>query len=392
MFFWHAWPKTEPAGWPAPAPATHDMTHDSAQHPPRHVPVLLAEAMACLAPQAGGVYVDATFGAGGYARAILQVPGTRLFAIDRDPHAIAAGQALAEEYPDRLVLLQGRFSGMEELLAAHGVERVDGVVMDLGVSSMQLEAPARGFSFLREGPLDMRMEAAGLSAAEVLNTFREEEIADILKTYGEERRARPIARAVVRRRKERPFRTTFDLVEVVEEVMGAPRPGRKHPATRTFQALRIFVNRELEEVARGLMAAERLLKPGGRLVVVSFHSLEDRIVKRFFAMRTGRGEAASRRLPHEPEPVEPSFVDLAPGGIAPSAEEIARNPRARSARLRAGERTQAPAIGEMPPLPGLRADERSAGRREVRTTGRRHGRGRRRGGGGGFRKRGRGKA
>lgn len=366
------------------------MIDEPANNEPRHVPVLLAEAMTYLAPRPGGVYVDATFGAGSYARAILEVPETRLFAIDRDPHAITGGQALVAEYPDRLTLLHGRFSEMEKLLAEHGVEQVDGVVMDLGVSSMQLDTAERGFSFMHEGPLDMRMEAEGLSAADVLNTFREKEIAEILKTYGEERRARPIARAIVRRRKERPFATTFDLVEVVEGVMGAPRPGKKHPATRTFQALRIFVNRELEEVARGLMAAERLLKPGGRLVVVSFHSLEDRIVKRFFAARTGRGEAASRRLPHEPEPVPPSFIDLTPGGIAPSEEEISRNPRARSARLRAGERTEAPAIDEMPPLPGVRVEERTGGRKAGIPRGMRHHAPARRGRGGGkagFRKR-----
>ncbi len=327
----------------------------------RHVPVLLREAMEYLSPRPGGVYVDATFGAGGYARAILDVPETRLFAIDRDPAAIAGGRALAEDHPGRLILLHGRFSDMERLLADHDVTAVDGVVMDLGVSSMQLDEADRGFSFMREGPLDMRMEGEGLSAAQVLNTFREEDIADILKTYGEERRARPLARAIVRRRKERPFTTTFDLVEVAESVLGRPRPGRKHPATRAFQALRIFVNRELEEVARGLLAAERLLKPGGRLVVVSFHSLEDRIVKRFFAARTGRGQAASRRLPHEPEPPAPSFVDVAPGGAAPSQEEVACNPRARSARLRAGERTDAPPIAEVPPLPAVSIGERGGG-------------------------------
>ncbi len=343
--------------------------HEETSAASRHVPVLLREAMELLAPARGGTFVDATFGAGGYARAILRREGTQVVGIDRDPHAIAGGEALAERFGERLKLVHGRFSQMEKLLAPLGIEKVDGVVMDLGVSSMQLDEARRGFSFQAEGPLDMRMSAEGLSAAEVVNTFREEEIAEILKSHGEERRARPLARAIARRRKERPFRTTFDLVEVVEQVLGRPRPGKKHPATRTFQALRIFVNRELEEVARGLLAAERLLKPGGRLVVVSFHSLEDRLVKQFFHARTGRGQTASRRLPHEPEPPEPSFIDLAPGGLAPGEEEVARNPRARSARLRAGERTDAPPIGELPPLPGV---ERQGGKRAHRRKGRGH--------------------
>ncbi len=348
---------------------------------------MLREVLEYLAPGDGEVHVDATFGAGGYARAILQAADVRLFGIDRDPTAIAGGKALAARYSGRLVLLHGRFSEMEALLAQHGVGAVDGVVMDLGVSSMQLDEAERGFSFMHDGPLDMRMGTEGISAAEVVNTFREEDIADILKTYGEERRARPIARAIVRRRKERPFMTTFDLVEVVEQVLGRPRAGKKHPATRTFQALRIFVNRELEEVARGLLAAERLLKPGGRLVVVSFHSLEDRIVKQFFKTRTGRGEAQSRRLPHEPEPPAPSFEDLAPGGVAPSDEEVASNPRARSARLRAGRRTSAPAMMQLPALPRVRvgmgagdaaAAARSATARCRRGDGRSSGRRRRR--------------
>ncbi len=343
--------------------------HEETSAASRHVPVLLREAMELLAPARGGTFVDATFGAGGYARAILQHEEAQVVGIDRDPHAIAGGQALVERFGERLKLVHGRFSRMEEMLARLGIGKVDGVVMDLGVSSMQLDEARRGFSFQTEGPLDMRMSAEGLSAAEVVNTFREEEIADILKTCGEERRARPLARAIARRRKERPFRTTFDLVEVVEQVLGRPRPGKKHPATRTFQALRIFVNRELEEVAQGLLAAERLLKPGGRLVVVSFHSLEDRLVKQFFHARTGRGQTASRRLPHEPEPPAPSFIDLVPGGLAPGEEEVARNPRARSARLRAGERAHAPPIGELPPLPGT---DMQGGKRVHRRKGRGH--------------------
>ena len=320
------------------------MTADSEGTRMRHVPVLRDEATGLLAPREGGVYVDGTFGAGGYARAILSVPGTRVVGIDRDPDAIAAGRAMEMEFPERLTLLQGRFSRMEELLAEIGVDAVDGVVLDLGVSSMQLDDPQRGFSFLRDGPLDMRMERQGPSAADVVNSASEKELADILWLYGEERRSRAIARAIARRRREAPIRTTAELAAVVEGVLGSKRkPGQSHPATRTFQALRIHVNGELREVAEGLAAAERLLKPGGRLSVVSFHSLEDRIVKRFLATRTGKAGRPSRHLPDLPGP-EPSFMDLAPGGIRPSDEEVATNPRARSARLRGGERTHAPVI------------------------------------------------
>ncbi len=310
----------------------------------RHVPVLRDEATGLLAPREGGVYVDGTFGAGGYARAILSVPGTRVVGIDRDPDAIAAGREMEKAFSGRLVLLHGRFSRMEELLAEAGIDTVDGVVLDLGVSSMQLDDPRRGFSFLRDGPLDMRMERQGPSAADVVNSASERELADILWLYGEERRSRAIARAIARRRKEAPIRTTAELAAIVEGVLGPrKRPGQAHPATRTFQALRIHVNGELREVALGLAAAERILGPGGRLSVVSFHSLEDRIVKRFLAVRTGRAGRPSRHMPEMPGP-EPSFVDLAPGGIAPSEAEVAANPRARSARLRGGERTHAPAI------------------------------------------------
>ncbi len=320
------------------------MTAESEGTRMRHVPVLRDEATGLLAPREGGVYVDGTFGAGGYARAILSVPDTRVIGIDRDPDAIAAGRAMEKAFPSRLTLLQGRFSRMEELLAEIDLEAVDGVVLDLGVSSMQLDDPQRGFSFLRDGPLDMRMERRGPSAADVVNSASEKELADILWLYGEERRARAIARAIVRRRKAAPIRTTAELAAIVEGVLGPKRkPGQAHPATRTFQALRIHVNGELREVADGLAAAERILKPGGRLSVVSFHSLEDRIVKRFLARRTGRAGRPSRHLPDVPGP-EPSFVDLAPGGISPSEEEVAANPRARSARLRGGERTHAPAI------------------------------------------------
>ncbi len=316
------------------------MTGKTAQDAARHIPVLRGEAVGLLAPRAGGTYVDGTFGAGGHARAILAVPGTRVIGIDRDPSAIAEGEALAEQSQGRLVLIRGRFSRMEELLAARGAGPVDGVLLDLGVSSMQLEEAERGFSFLREGPLDMRMEQTGESAADVVNAAPERELADILWRYGEERRARAIARAIAQRRREKPFSTTLELAGLVERVLGPKKAGQAHPATRTFQALRIRVNRELEEIVRGLAAAERILKPGGVLAVISFHSLEDRIVKRFFAARTGRAGRPSRHLP-EPASPPPSFIDLTKGGLTPSEEETAANPRARSARLRAGRRTEA---------------------------------------------------
>ena len=331
------------------------MTEKAELDAARHVPVLRDEAIGRLGVREGGVYVDGTFGAGGYARAILATPGTRVFAIDRDPDAIAAGRALAERHAGRLELIAGRFSDMEALLAAHGVSSVDGVVLDLGVSSMQLDEAERGFSFLRDGPLDMRMEQAGPSAADVVNTADERTLADILWRYGEERRSRAIARAIARQRAKRPITTTLELARVAEKVLGPKKkPGQAHPATRTFQALRIHVNRELEEAALGLAAAERLLAPGGVLSVVSFHSLEDRIVKRFFARRTGRAGRPSRHLPEAAGP-EPSFTDLTKGGVTPSDEEIAANPRARSARLRAGRRTQAPAIALDNEAPGMPA-------------------------------------
>jgi 16S rRNA (cytosine1402-N4)-methyltransferase len=320
-----------------------------------HVPVMLREALSCLDVRPGGVYVDGTFGAGGYARAILETPQSRVIGIDRDPDAIARGRQLEEAAGGRLQLWQGRFSAMEEALAEAGVApgEVDGVVLDLGVSSMQLDEGERGFSFLHDGPLDMRMEKAGPSAADIVNEAGEELLAAILRAYGEERRARAIARAIVRARQEAPILTTGRLAEIVCGVLGPRRPGESHPATRTFQALRIFVNRELEELVGGLAAAERVLRPGGRLVVVSFHSLEDRIVKRFFAERTGRlKDPALRHLPVVEERA-PSFIDVARGGITPDAEEVAANPRARSARLRAGERTDAPPLPPDPERLGL---------------------------------------
>jgi 16S rRNA (cytosine1402-N4)-methyltransferase len=306
---------------------------------------MLAEVLEVLAPRDGGVYVDATFGAGGYTRALLEAAACSVVAIDRDPRAIEGGRALAEAHPQRLILACGLYSGMEEIVRAAGHGGADGVALDLGVSSLQLEEAARGFSFLREGPLDMRMGGVGPTAADLVNTLSEEELHAILRDYGEERRARAIARAIVRARQKKPIATTLDLAHVVESVLGPQRTGERiHPATRTFQALRMAVNDELAEVEAGLEAAERLLYPGGRLAVVSFHSLEDRLVKRFIALRSGHAARPSRHAPPGGEGPAPSLIDLLRGGRAARAEEIADNPRARSARLRAAERTAAPAL------------------------------------------------
>ncbi len=316
-----------------------------------HVPVLCMEVVEALAPKDGATYVDGTFGGGGYARAILEAAACTVWGIDRDPHAAARAEALAAEFPGRLRFVQGRFSEMDSLLRPHGVHTVDGIALDLGLSSHQLDDPARGFSFRLDGPLDMRMDADGESAADLVNQADEDMLADLIRRYGEDRKARAIARAIVAARHEAPITSTRQLATIIEHAVGpAPRrPGAIHPATRTFQALRIAVNDELGELARGLGAAERLLAPGGRLCVVSFHSLEDRMVKLFLRSRSGRAPRASR---HEPEPVraeaarEPSFRLLHTRARKPGAQEIAANPRARSARLRAAERTSAPAWPE----------------------------------------------
>jgi 16S rRNA (cytosine1402-N4)-methyltransferase len=300
-----------------------------------HVPVLLDEVMAALALAVGETYVDATFGAGGYARAAL-ARGARVFGLDRDPAALAAN-AIADT---RLVLVEGRFSAMDRLLADRGVDAVDAVAMDVGVSSMQLDQPARGFSFQSDGPLDMRMGADGATAADFVNSASEAEIADVLFRLGDEPKARRIARALVN---DRPFTRTSQLATVVRSVCG-PAPGGKDPATRTFQALRIHVNDELGELENGLRAAERLLRTGGRLAVVSFHSLEDRIVKTFLRDRSGAAPAGSRHRPAAATPPS-SFRNVA-RAVRPSAQEIDRNPRARSATLRAATRTEAPAWGQ----------------------------------------------
>jgi 16S rRNA (cytosine1402-N4)-methyltransferase len=303
-----------------------------------HVPVMLAEVLATLAPKDGATYLDATFGGGGYARAILEAaPGCTVFAIDRDPDAIARGARLAQAFAGRLHLIEGRFGDMLSLLRDRGIASLDGVVMDLGVSSFQLDQAERGFSFRADGPLDMRMEKSGPSAAELVNSLPERDLADIIFRFGEERFARRIARAIVARRTEAPFTTTADLAALVRRAV--PRdPSGIDGATRSFQALRIAVNDELGEVERGIAAAMELLAPGGRLVVVAFHSLEDRIAKQAMAAASGRG-GASR---HDPAALfgraKPGFHLLTPRALRPQDAECSANPRARSARLRGIER------------------------------------------------------
>ena len=308
--------------------------------PVPHVPVLLDEVLAALAPRPGDVIVDATFGAGGYARRLLDA-GATVHAFDRDPDAIAAGRDWPETNaePPRLVLHPRRFSELAEGLAEAGVAAVAGVVFDIGVSSMQIDQTARGFAFSSDGPLDMRMSQAGPSAADFVNGAAEAEIADVLYRYGEERQSRRVARAIVA---ARPLTTTVDLARVVRKALGYRAGAPKDPATRSFQAIRIHVNGELEELTAGLAAAERVLAPGGRLAVVSFHSLEDRIVKQFLREASGAAAAGSRHLPQVAAGDAPTFGNVS-RAIRPSAAEEARNPRARSATLRAATRTVAPA-------------------------------------------------
>jgi 16S rRNA (cytosine1402-N4)-methyltransferase len=309
----------------------------------RHIPVMLRDVLAHLRPAAGEVYVDGTFGAGGYTRGILETAATTVIAIDRDPTAIAAGHAMAAEHAPRLQLYHARFSDLETVLQEAGVEKVDGVVLDVGVSSMQIDQAERGFSFMRDGPLDMRMAIDGPSAADYVNELEQDELADVIFRYGEEPRSRAIARAIVAARGDAKLATTFDLVRAVERATGPQRArDRVHPATKTFQALRILVNAELDELAHALAAAERVLKEGGRLVVVTFHSLEDRIVKRFFSLRSGKTEGTSRHSPVVPDIAPASFTLPVRGHVDASDAETAVNPRSRSAKLRVGVRTSAP--------------------------------------------------
>ena len=320
----------------------------------RHIPVLARQTFEQLNVHEG-VYIDGTFGAGGHTSAMLGVAGTQVVGIDRDREAIAGGFALVESSAGRLTLVEDRFSNLEHVARSLGHEAVDGILLDLGVSSMQLDQAGRGFSFRNDGPLDMRMGGDGPSAADLVNAASERDLGLIIATLGEERFARKVARAILNARAEQPIATTRALAGIVEQVVRI-RPGEMHPATRTFQALRMFVNDELGELAAALGAAERLLRPGGRLVVISFHSLEDRIVKTFLTERS-RAAAGSRHLP-EVAHVPPSFVVLTRKPAVAEDDEVSRNPRSRSAKLRAAERTEAAAIGGdlahlLPRLPAL---------------------------------------
>jgi 16S rRNA (cytosine1402-N4)-methyltransferase len=317
--------------------------------PARHIPVLGPQAVEFLNVRADGVYIDGTFGAGGHSGAILATPGAQVIGIDRDRAAIADGFDLVEQSEGGLTLVEDRFSRLDEIAREFGHATVDGVLLDLGVSSMQLDEAARGFSFRRDGPLDMRMGSEGPNAADVVATASAQDLAAIIATLGEERHARAVARAIVAARDKSPIRTTGELAEIVARVVRGPRD--IHPATRTFQALRMFVNEELSELSMALAAAERVLAPGGRLVVIAFHSLEDRLVKTFLSDRS-KPPRGSR---HRPELAAPpsSFRLLTPRPVTPDAAEVAANPRARSAKLRAAERTDAPPLDRMPPLPRL---------------------------------------
>lgn len=303
-----------------------------------HIPVLLNEVVESIAPKDGGVYVDGTFGAGGYTRAVLDAADCTVYAIDRDPDAIREGQKLVDAYKGRLHLLHGTFGEMAELVRGEGVDFVDGVMLDIGVSSMQIDRAERGFSFQKDGALDMRMSQNGLSAADVLNTFGEREIADIIYKYGEERFSRRIAAAVVEQRKTAPFKTTLEFADLIRRIVPHKREDID-PATRSFQALRIYVNDELGQLESGLSAAHDLLKAGGRMAVVSFHSLEDRIVKTFMQEKSGKTANPSRYMPVV-EKQAATLKTITKKPILPTESETKFNPRARSARLRVAEKAE----------------------------------------------------
>lgn len=307
-----------------------------------HIPVLLDEVIEAFSPQEGETYVDGTFGGGGYARAVLEAANCKLFGIDRDLDAIERGEVLASKEP-RFTPLLGRFGDLDALLLNSNIQHVHGIMLDIGVSSFQIDEGARGFSFMRDGPLDMRMGQSGPSAADVVNHSDERDLSQIIRQLGEEKQARRIAQVLCERRIKAPFETTLDLAETVETATGGRRGRKTHPATLTFQALRMYVNDELGELARGLVAAERMLLPGGRLVVVTFHSLEDRLVKRFMRERSGGNAGGSRYMPEKLAGPPPSFELRRRKATEASEEETAANPRARSARLRCGVRTDAEA-------------------------------------------------
>jgi 16S rRNA (cytosine1402-N4)-methyltransferase len=314
--------------------------------PARHIPVMLSEVIEALEPKDGKHFIDGTFGAGGYTRRLLESARCSVLAIDRDPDAARFARKLELDFPGRLKFVLGRYAEMREIAAREGIAAIDGVALDLGVSSMQLDEPVRGFSFSQDGPLDMRMGAGGPTASDLVNEMAERNLAAIISTLGDEKRARSIARAIVVRRKEAPITRTGELADVVAGVLGRRHDETKHPATRTFQALRLYLNEELLELARGLSAAEHMLERKGRLAVVTFHSLEDRIAKRFFAARSMPAPRTSRHLPEQGRSTFlPSFRLLNRRPLSPSKDEIRLNPRARSARLRAGERTDAPPHG-----------------------------------------------
>ncbi|MSU89801.1 16S rRNA (cytosine(1402)-N(4))-methyltransferase RsmH [Rhodobacteraceae bacterium 2CG4] len=328
-----------------------------------HIPVLLDPILTRAAP-IRGTWLDGTFGAGGYTRALLEAGAGRVIAVDRDPSVLAEARDWAGDYGDRLVLVEGNFQDLDRVAADTGALPLDGVVLDVGVSSMQLDRSERGFSFMQDGPLDMRMAQTGTTAADLVNTLPERELADVLFQYGEERAARRIARAIVADRKAQPFTRTRQLAGMIERILPRPRPGQPHPATRTFQALRIAVNDELGALARGLLAAERALAEGGILAVVTFHSLEDRIVKRFLRARSGQAEGGSRHMPAAAPAEAARFKLLTRKAVAPEEGETHANPRARSAKLRMAARTAAPAgrIGldqlGLPPLGLTRMEEK----------------------------------
>jgi 16S rRNA (cytosine1402-N4)-methyltransferase len=311
-----------------------------------HIPVLLTAILEQVAP-VRGIWLDGTFGAGGYTRGLLDNGAERVLAVDRDPEVFVRARDWAGDYGDRLVLIRGEFADLDQLARDNGADALDGVVLDIGVSSMQIDQAERGFSFMKDGPLDMRMSQQGMSAADVVNLAEEADLADVLFQFGEERASRRIARNIVKARATAPIVTTGQLVEIIEKSLPRPKPGQVHPATRTFQALRIAVNDELGQLVRGLMASERILAEGGLLVVVTFHSLEDRIVKRFIQARSSGGGGGSRHMPQQAA-VEPRFERVTRKAIVADADEMAANPRARSAKLRIARRLLAPA-GDIDP-------------------------------------------